>query len=110
MTVTLDKFGRILIPKPLRDQLGLAPGAELALDVHHGGDGGPSIELRAIPDANDPEGGLIRVNGRLLHNGRPAGDMDVARILREQYEARARRHAGLDRTENGPAAGGSDGP
>ena len=33
MTVTLDKFGRIVIPKKLRDSLGLKPGAELELTV-----------------------------------------------------------------------------
>ena len=49
MTVTIDKFGRVLIPKPLRDQLGLQPGAELSLDVHAGGDGAPALELRAVP-------------------------------------------------------------
>lgn len=96
MTVTLDTFGRVLIPKPLLDQLGVEPGAELSLDVFTGGDGGPTLELRAVPDADDPDSALIRVNGRLVYDGRPTGDMDVSRILREQYEARALRHAGLD--------------
>ena len=96
MNVTIDKFGRVLIPKPLRDQLGLQPGAELSLDVHEGGDGAPALELRAIPDAEDPKGGLIRVNGRLVHNGRATGDMDTTRILKDIYADRARRHAGLD--------------
>ena len=96
MTVTLDKFGRVLIPKPVRDRLGLAPGAELSLDVSTSGDGAPALELRAVPDADDPDGGLVRVNGRLVHNGHPTGDVDVARILREEREDRALHHAGLD--------------
>lgn len=95
MTVTLDKFGRVLIPKPLRDQLGLLPGAELSLDVHDG-DGGPALELRAVPDASEPEGGLAYVDGVLVHQGRPMGDMDTSRILKDLYHARALRHAGLD--------------
>ena len=96
MTVTIDKFGRVLIPKPLRDQLGLKAGAELSLDVHTGGDGAPALELRAVPDADDADGGLVHANGRLVHSGHPTGDMDVARILREEREGRALRHAGLD--------------
>ena len=96
MTVTIDKFGRVLIPKPVRDRLGLTAGAELALDVHTAGDGAPALELRAVPDADDPEGGLVRVNGRLVHNGRATGDLDTSQILRDIYDERARRHAGLD--------------
>ncbi len=96
MTVTIDKFGRVLIPKPLRDRLGLAPGTEFTLDVHDAGDGVPTLELRAVPDADDPEGGLAYVDGVLVHNGRPTGDMDTSRILKDIYDARALRHAGLD--------------
>ena len=33
MKVTLDRFGRVLIPKRLRDRLGLAPGDTLELVV-----------------------------------------------------------------------------
>ena len=94
MTVTIDKFGRVLIPKALRDQLGLLPGAELSLDVHHGGDGAPALELRAVPNADDPDGGLVRVGGRLVYNGR-LSNLDVTHALRDTYDDRARRHAGL---------------
>ncbi|TLZ14349.1 MAG: AbrB/MazE/SpoVT family DNA-binding domain-containing protein [Gammaproteobacteria bacterium] len=31
-TVTLDSAGRVVIPKPLRDELGLVPGDTLALE------------------------------------------------------------------------------
>lgn len=31
-TVTLDSAGRVVIPKPLRDELGLAPGDTLSLE------------------------------------------------------------------------------
>ena len=95
MTVTIDKFGRVLIPKPLRDQLGLTAGAELSLDVHHGGDGAPALELRAVPDADDPEEGLVYVDGVLVHQGRPTGDTDTSRVLKDLYHERALRHAGL---------------
>ena len=96
MTVTLDKFGRVLIPKLLRDQLGLVPGAELSLDVHEG-DGGPALELRAVPDASDPDGGLIHVNGRLVHSGKMAPEgQDIVAFIKAQRDARTLRLAGLD--------------
>ena len=97
MTTTVDKFGRVLIPKPLRDRLGLTPGTELTLDVHEGDDGAPALELRAVEDANDPDSGLIRVGGRLVHKGKldPAAQ-DIAAFIKTQREARNLRLAGLN--------------
>lgn len=33
MNVTIDRAGRIVVPKPMRNELGLAPGTELEIDV-----------------------------------------------------------------------------
>lgn len=33
MNVTIDKFGRIILPKALRQLLGLTPGKEIAIEV-----------------------------------------------------------------------------
>ena len=97
MNVTIDKFGRVLIPKALRDQLGLQPGAELSLDVHEGGDGAPALELRAVPDPDDPDGGLSYVDGVLVHNGRLAPEgQDLVAFIKSQREARDLRNAGLN--------------
>jgi AbrB family looped-hinge helix DNA binding protein len=46
-TVTIDKAGRVLIPKSLRDELRLAPGDTLAVEF-----GGNSVTLRAIRSAS----------------------------------------------------------
>ena len=102
MTVTIDKFGRVLIPKPLRDRLGLVPGAELSLDVQDGGDGAPALELRAVPD----EPLLVRQNGRLVYAGAidPEGQ-DVVAFIKAQRLARISRLAGMDIA--GPDADGS---
>ncbi len=96
MTVTIDKFGRVLIPKPLRDQLGLAPGAELSLDVHTGGDGAPALELRAVPD----EAPLVRKNGRLVYTGAidPEGQ-DIVAFIKSQRLARSSHLAGMEVTD-----------
>jgi AbrB family looped-hinge helix DNA binding protein len=36
MRTTIDGAGRIVVPKPLRDQLGFAPGTELEIDAVDG--------------------------------------------------------------------------
>jgi AbrB family looped-hinge helix DNA binding protein len=36
MRTTIDAAGRLVIPKPLREQLGFAPGTELELDAVDG--------------------------------------------------------------------------
>jgi len=41
MRIAIDATGRIVVPKPLRDELGLGPGAELDIEVRDG-----ALELR----------------------------------------------------------------
>ena len=36
MTTTIDNAGRIVIPKSLRDQAGLAPGTEIDIRIRNG--------------------------------------------------------------------------
>jgi len=36
MRTTIDAAGRLVVPKPLRDELGFAPGAELELEAVDG--------------------------------------------------------------------------
>jgi AbrB family looped-hinge helix DNA binding protein len=36
MRTTIDAAGRLVVPKPLRDQLGFAPGTELQLEAIDG--------------------------------------------------------------------------
>lgn len=43
ITVTLDKTGRVLIPKTLRNELRLAPGSTLVVEFN-----GDSVTLRPI--------------------------------------------------------------
>jgi AbrB family looped-hinge helix DNA binding protein len=46
-TVTLDKAGRVVIPKNLRDEMHLEPGDALALEFE-----GESVTLRPIRSSN----------------------------------------------------------
>jgi len=34
MKTTLDRFGRVIVPKGIRDRLGLVPGSEMTIDEH----------------------------------------------------------------------------
>lgn len=72
MRTTMDKAGRVVIPKSLRDRVGLVPGA---VDIVVDGAG-----LRLEPVAADD---LVERDGRLVI---PAGgadlDDDVVRALR----------------------------
>lgn len=55
MRTTIDKAGRVVVPKPLREQVGLRPGA---VDVFVDGAG-----LRIEPLATDE---LVEIGGRLV--------------------------------------------
>ncbi len=62
MEVTVDKFGRIVVPKDLRDSLGIAPGMRLKIEQIGG-----EILLRLPAEASNlrDEGGILVYCGRL---------------------------------------------
>ena len=73
MQTTIDKAGRLVIPKALRDQLGLRPGyVELTTD---------GAALRVVPVHDDT---LVDVDGRLVIPGSGATiDDELVRALRD---------------------------
>ncbi|MBM4146684.1 MAG: AbrB/MazE/SpoVT family DNA-binding domain-containing protein [Nitrospira sp.] len=75
MKTTLDKFGRVVIPKEIRDNLGLKPGAALGIET---GDRGvilkPSREKSPVQ----------LKEGLLIFTGKAEGSIiDAVRIHRE---------------------------
>lgn len=70
MVVTLDKFGRVVIPKAVRDHLGLRPGA--VLEIEEGAAEGILLRPRR------PEPDLVEEEGVLVFTGEATGDLETA--------------------------------
>ena len=82
MVVTIDSAGRLVVPKPLREQFNLTPGCELEIEA--AGDG---ITLRRA----DAEPTLIRKRGILVHHGTTKTSLDLGDFVRAERNARQSR-------------------
>lgn len=85
-TVTLDKAGRVVLPKTLRDELHLAPGDTIDLTVE-----GERVTLRprrTVPPLQKERGVWV------FRIGEPLTAMETRETLRGIREQRARRDAG----------------
>jgi AbrB family looped-hinge helix DNA binding protein len=72
MQSTVDRSGRVVIPKAVRDELHLTPGTSLSVEERNG-----EIVLRRAqtnPTAGE-EPVLKRKGGLLVFAGKPAGDL-----------------------------------
>ena len=75
MKTTLDRFGRLVIPKEIRDKLGLKPGAEIDI-----GDNGNEVIVKPLGD----ETPLEMEDGVLVYSGVATADLaDAVRKHRE---------------------------
>jgi AbrB family looped-hinge helix DNA binding protein len=61
----IDKAGRIVVPKALRERLHLLPGTEVSIEEEDG-----HLRIQRV----DREGRLRRINGRLVFTG---GDPNI---------------------------------
>jgi len=78
MELTLDKFGRILIPKDVRDELGLRPGSSLHLERTRNG-----IRLNKVVEAQS----LIKKGRTLVYVGRLNGDIEnMIEMIRQERD------------------------
>lgn len=81
-TVEIDKAGRLVVPKPIRDALHLVPGSRLV--IHSDADG---IHLQ--PERKPR--GLFRKNGRLVFESGQPILLEHADLVAEAREARTDR-------------------
>lgn len=89
VTLTIDKFGRVVIPQRLRDKLGLHPGAKLEVALEND----ERIVLRQSQE--DPP--LIEKDGVVMIDSPWMGETDIKKIIREGYEERHRKFMGLSK-------------
>lgn len=94
MDVQIDDYGRIVIPKEVRDEFGLESGSSLEIRVAPEGEAGGTIILKpkGQPPAVQQKGELLVHSGELTEE-----EFDVVEQIRSDRRERARRHAGLDR-------------
>lgn len=66
MGTTVDRFGRIVIPKEVRDELGLETGTEITIEPRNG---------MAILAVREEEPRVQVKEGILVYTGETAGDL-----------------------------------
>lgn len=79
METTLDKFGRIVIPKKVREDFNLKAGAQIRIEKNE-----QTIILKPIHDGPN----IILKDGVLVFSGSPIGDLEKA--LKKHREDRTR--------------------
>jgi len=81
MELQIDRAGRIVVPKQVRENLGLKPGTSLRLEER-----ADSIILRKI----DHQPALIEVEGFLVHTGKLPMGYDWDSLVEQEREERIR--------------------
>lgn len=76
MKTTIDRFGRLVVPKELRERLGLRPGDEVEMEGH-------DQEIVLKPHVQELP--LCLEKGVLVYCGKAAGDIEAGvRRVREE--------------------------
>ena len=86
MNVKIDKAGRIVLPKPVRDRLQIRPGVDLELHESHEG-----ILLRPVGQAAS----MVQRDGIWVHLGKVPRGFDWSRIVDNTCDERIRNISGL---------------
>lgn len=84
--MAVDKFGRILIPKKLRDALGLHAGTEVSIETHEN-------VIQLVPVVS--EGQLVREGRHAYIVNSGSTDIDIPQLIEDMREGRMRQIAGL---------------
>jgi AbrB family looped-hinge helix DNA binding protein len=86
MTLKVDKAGRVILPKPVRDRLGLREGSDLELEETPEG-----LMLKPV----ETQASMIKKDGLWVHTGKVPPGFDVVQAIREDREDRIRKISGL---------------
>ena len=82
METRLDKFGRVVIPKPIRDDLDLQPGSVLEIK---------DDDQRILLEPVQEEPHVVMKKGVLVFSGAAQGDIEEA--IRSHHQERLKREA-----------------
>jgi AbrB family looped-hinge helix DNA binding protein len=86
MTVKIDRAGRVILPKPVRDRMGLRAGSDLEiLETPEG------VVLK--PAERKPS--LVKKGSFLVHTGEIPPGYDILKAIDEDREERMRKIWGL---------------
>jgi AbrB family looped-hinge helix DNA binding protein len=86
MTLKIDKAGRVILPKQVRDRLGLRPGSDLEmLETPEG----------VVLKRSEPQPSMIKKQGLWVHTGAVPQGFDIVQAINEDREDRIRKLAGL---------------
>ena len=85
--ITVDKFGRVVIPKEIRDRIGARPGTEFEIEEQDNVILLKPVQKKAV---------LIEKDGWLVVQGNPNDpkDVDIVDLIKKDYEERARKQGG----------------
>jgi AbrB family looped-hinge helix DNA binding protein len=86
MTLRMDKAGRVVLPKPVRDRLGLQEGSEL--EVCETPDG-----LMLTPVQHRPS--MVKKQELWVHTGKVPPGFDLVQAIRDDRDDRIRKISGL---------------
>ena len=86
MTLKIDKAGRVILPKPVRDRLGLRAGSDLEMEETAGG-----IVLRPA----ERRASLVKKGSFLVHTGEVPAGYGILKAIDEDREERIRKAWGL---------------
>jgi AbrB family looped-hinge helix DNA binding protein len=86
MNLKIDKAGRLILPKPVRDRLGLHQGSDLEMTETSEG-----ITLKPV----EHQPSMIKKKGLWVHTGKLPAGFDIVNAIREDREERIRKLAGL---------------
>jgi AbrB family looped-hinge helix DNA binding protein len=79
MELRIDKAGRIVVPKPLRNRLGFKPDTELVAIEQPAG-----VLLKRV----EPRPSMVKADGLWVHQGSPEPGANWERILEDVREER----------------------
>jgi AbrB family looped-hinge helix DNA binding protein len=86
MTLKIDKAGRVILPKPVRDRLGLRAGSDIEIEETPDG-----LVLKPLHHRS----AMVRKGRFLVHNGEIPAGYDIVKAVEDEREDRSRRVWGL---------------